>query len=70
MKDTIEYLVKLLQGKKTYIMVFVGAVLYFGADQGWWKISDELLNIIGLGAIATLRAGVKKNTKKEDEKHE
>ena len=69
MKDTIEYLVKLLQGKKTYIMVFVGAVLYFGADQGWWKISDELLSIIGLGALATLRAGVKKNGN-ENEKHE
>lgn len=49
-----------LRGKKTYIMILVGAVDQIGALQGWWE-SDKLREIVeaALG-LAAARAGMGK----------
>jgi hypothetical protein len=49
-----------LQGKKTYFTVAL-AVFYVGGPYlGFWDMKDEVLAGLGLGALAFLRAGIKK----------
>lgn len=49
-----------LKGKKTYIMIVIGAVDQIGVLQGWWE-ADHLREIIeGAFGLAAARAGMKK----------
>lgn len=51
----------LLDGRKTYLLSILGAIYLFGADQGWWHMSQALLGILGFGSMMTLRSGVRKD---------
>ena len=57
-----------LQGKKTYIIIIIGALFNVGIAAGWWSMDSpiwELINTIlvflGIGAI---RSGVKSEASK------
>jgi len=54
-------LITFLQGKKTYFTVAIAVLYIGGAYLGFWELSDEVLAVFGLGALAFLRAGIKKN---------
>lgn len=47
-----------LKGKRTYILAALAAIYVFGGDQGWWRVSDAVLYLLGFGGIAALRAGI------------
>lgn len=58
----MQRILNFLQGKKTYIIIIVGAILNIAVQAGWVGISSiETVNIVlgflGLGAI---RAGISK----------
>jgi len=49
-----------LQGKKTYFTVALAILYVGGAYLGFWDMQDKVLADLGLGALAFLRAGIKK----------
>jgi len=51
---------KFLKGKKTYLIAVIAAVALFGQLAGLWEVPAELWQGLGIGGLATLRAGVKK----------
>ncbi len=51
---------KLLEGRKTYLIAALAFVYLFGGDQGWWAVNSSLLSMMGFGGLASLRAGIKK----------
>ena len=53
-------LITFLQGKKTYFTVAIAILYVGGACLGFWDLSDEVLAVFGLGALAFLRAGIRK----------
>jgi hypothetical protein len=53
-------LITFLQGKKTYFTVAIAILYVGGAFLGFWDLSDEVLAVFGLGALAFLRAGIRK----------
>ena len=58
----MQKLLNFLDGKKTYIVAFLAAVLNFAVAVGWLSVEDlQQINVV-LGALglASLRAGVNK----------
>ena len=58
----MQKLLNFLDGKKTYIVAFLAAVLNFAVAVGWLSVDDlQQINVV-LGALglASLRAGVNK----------
>ncbi|MCL4179167.1 MAG: hypothetical protein KJ072_15675 [Verrucomicrobia bacterium] len=53
-------LITFLQGRKTYFTVAIAILYVGGAYLGFWDLSDEVLAVFGLGALAFLRAGIRK----------
>ncbi len=49
-----------LKGKKTYILVTISIVVWGSQAMGWITSSDatKILELLGAGAIATLRAAL------------
>ncbi|HOC56642.1 MAG TPA: hypothetical protein PKI20_13550 [Verrucomicrobiota bacterium] len=47
-----------LKGKKTYATILMGLIYVAGAYFQWWAFDERIASAFGLGAIATLRAGV------------
>lgn len=56
----MQQLLTLIEGRKTYIVVTLAVIYLFGGDQGWWKINESILGILGFGGLASLRSAVKK----------
>lgn len=57
-----------LQGKKTYIIIIVGAVFNIGVAAGWWtpdsplwELINTILVFLGIGAV---RSGMKTESNK------
>lgn len=53
-------LISKLKGKRTYFVVAIGVLYVGGAWLGFWEINDKVLDALGLGAIAFLRAALPK----------
>lgn len=51
---------KAIDGKKTYLVVALGLIYLFGGDQGWWRVSDQVLAILQLLGLGAIRSGVAK----------
>ena len=47
-----------LQGKKTYIIAFLGAIAVFGQLAGLWTVPESVWAMLGVGGLTTLRAGI------------
>ena len=58
--NTINALLQLLSGKKTYLTSIAIGVLLFGNWQHWWQIPSEVYLALMAAAVAFLRAGVAK----------
>ena len=54
-------MLEFLQGKKTYILAGLGALLVFGKLIGWIdeQTFEALFALLGFGSFATLRSAVK-----------
>lgn len=51
-------IIEWLQGKKTYILIIVGAIFNIGVaaglwtpESGWWEIINSILIFLGIGAL-------------------
>lgn len=60
----MNHLITLLQGRKTYFTVAIAILYVGGAYLGFWELTDEVLAVLGLGALAFLRAGIPKTDPK------
>lgn len=56
--QTLKSLLAALEGRKTYVLAIVALIYLFGGDQGWWKVNEVILGMLGFGGLATLRAAV------------
>lgn len=56
----MQALLTFLEGKKTYVVAAIAVLYLFGGDQGWWKLNESILGILGFGGLAALRSGIKK----------
>jgi len=50
----------ILAGKKTYILAAAGAAVFFVQLMGWWTPPAEVWQLLGVGGVVTMRAGIKK----------
>jgi len=57
---TMQEILKLVDGRKTYLVATVAVIYLFGADQHWWTESTRVTEILMFGGLAALRAGMKK----------
>ena len=57
----MEKLARFLRGKKTYVIAAAVALLTFAHHVGWLDTQTYqfLVGLLGAGAVATLRAGIK-----------
>lgn len=49
-----------LDGKKTHLCVAAGILYVIGSDIGWWPWNEQVLSLMGLGALSALRHGITK----------
>ena len=56
--NKVKEILDALKGKRTYILAAAAILYVFGGDQGWWRVSDAVLFLLGFGGMAALRAGI------------
>lgn len=58
--SNLNQLLDWLDGRKTYLIAFLGALYVIGSGMGLWPEDERILSLFGFGAAVALRAGVKK----------
>lgn len=57
----MEQILKVLEGRKTYIVAAAAVAYVFGSTVGWWPLDDRILTLLGFGGLASLRSAVKRS---------
>ena len=61
--DVIQRMRAWLAGRKTYGIAAIGILYIVGCWAGWWAYDERILAALGLGGLATLRAGLSRTTR-------
>lgn len=60
--NTVQQLLALVEGKKTYLTAGIAFALLFGQWQKWWVLPEEVYGALLTAALVFIRMGVNKQS--------